>query len=244
MIDSLLNQDYDNFEIILIDDSGNTKETSIPSYGDNKKIKVIRNKKNYGLTRSLNIGIEVSTGEYMARVDRGDWCYPDRLSQQIKFMRKHNIDICGSFVEEIDIYDRQLRIHKPPLKHENIVASLMRKNCLIHSSIIVKKATLIKLNMYDERLRYAQDYDLYLRAILKGCKFGVVDKVLLKHRVYNDSTTIKKRKQQILYANAALVCYYASTETINTRILLNIMSNISKVFIPTWLRAIKRRYYL
>lgn len=243
MLQSLLSQDYDYFDIILVDDSGDDNVLD-PTYSQQKKIKLVKNRKKMGLTHSLNKGISCSGAEYIARIDRGDWCYPNRLSQQVEFMLRRNLDICGSFVEEIDESNDRIRTYRPPLEHTKIVASLEKYNCLIHSSLMIKKDVLMNLNMYDERFKYAQDYDLCLRAVAGGYKLGVINKILVKRRLYKDSITVTRRKSQILHATAALIFYYVSVGKINYRISLNIFYHFSKLFIPDWLRQIKRKIRL
>ncbi|MBN2483479.1 MAG: glycosyltransferase [Candidatus Omnitrophica bacterium] len=240
MIDSLLKQSYENFKVILVNDIGQPV-TFDSRYQTDNRVALLHNPSNQGLIHSLNRGVVDIDSEYIARVDRGDICLPERLKEQVEYLEKNDLDIVGSYVEEIDEAGKILRIVKPPLEHSKIVTALERYNCLVHSSILMKTEVIKKLGGYNERFQYAQDYDLYLRAIRAGCRFGVVDKILTRRRVYRDSTTRKKRKQQILYASAALMMYYAAEERLTGTHILRVCAHLSKILIPQWMRSMRNR---
>ena len=87
-IESVLNQTYENFEFIIVDDcSTNNSVDVIESYSD-KRIKLIKNKGNMGLTKSLNIAIKAAKGEFIARMDADDIALPQRFEKQIEFLKK------------------------------------------------------------------------------------------------------------------------------------------------------------
>ena len=102
-IDSVLNQTYSNFEFIIIDD-GSTDDSLkfIKSY-DDPRIKLIVNEENIGLTKSLNKGLKAAQGEFIARMDSDDICYPERFEKQIEYMRKHpDTTVCGTWPNILD----------------------------------------------------------------------------------------------------------------------------------------------
>ena len=102
-IDSVLNQTYSYFEFIIIDD-GSTDDSLefIKSY-DDPRIKLIVNEENIGLTKSLNKGLDVAQGEYIARMDPDDTCYPERFEKQIEYMREHpDTIVCGTWANLIN----------------------------------------------------------------------------------------------------------------------------------------------
>ena len=96
-IESIVNQDYENVEFLIMND-GSTDKTSkiLDSFARNRKIKLFQNNKNIGLTKSLNILLKESQGTIIARQDSDDLSLSSRLSKQFYYLKDNNLDICGS----------------------------------------------------------------------------------------------------------------------------------------------------
>ena len=87
---SILGQSYEDFELIIVDDCGNNDiDDLLKLYSDDKRIIVIRNKKNCGLARSLNRGVKKARGKYIIRMDTDDIMMPDRIKKQVEFVEHH-----------------------------------------------------------------------------------------------------------------------------------------------------------
>ena len=108
-IESVLNQTYSGFEFIIIDDgSTNDSISVIESYQD-KRIILVR-KEHSGIPKSLNIGLDLAHGEYVARMDSDDVCLPDRFEKQIYYLREHpNCIVCGTYAEFIGDKYRKIK---------------------------------------------------------------------------------------------------------------------------------------
>jgi glycosyltransferase involved in cell wall biosynthesis len=92
-VDSILTQTYTNFEFLIIDDASTDNSFEIlKSYKDDR-IRLIKNEKNIGLSASLNKGLNLALGKYIARMDQDDISLPNRLEKQIEYFKEHN-DIC------------------------------------------------------------------------------------------------------------------------------------------------------
>jgi len=239
-LNSLLNQDYANFDIILVDDSARMMSLD-DRYASDSRIKVVKNNKPLGLTASLNKGIMASSSDFIARVDRGNLCEPSRLSEQVRYLEENNLDICTCFVQEINEKGRKTKVFKPPQDFKKLVFALEKGNCIAHASILVKRECLLNLNLYDQRFKSAQDYDFYLRSIRAGYKIGTLAKALLQRKIFSNSTTLERRKLQILNSTTALVSHFANTQRVNLRSLTNICLHFSKIFIPQFLRKAKNK---
>ena len=87
-IDSILNQTFTNFEFIIIDDASTDDSNAIIKKYTDKRIKLVENPQNMGLTKSLNRGLKISLGKYIARLDSDDLAFPNRLKEQYEFMEK------------------------------------------------------------------------------------------------------------------------------------------------------------
>ena len=129
-----------NFEVILIDDKSTDKSSEIINdylknnfYG---KFKIIKNKSNIGITRSLNKAFKISDSKYIARIDADDINKPDRFEIQFKYLEKYkDIAIVGSNVEYIDKDSKFINHSDLPLNHIDIKSSLFLYNPMVHSTI-------------------------------------------------------------------------------------------------------------
>lgn len=196
-IESILKQTFQNFEFIIIDDgSTDIKSKAILQYYEqNDKIRVIYNKENIGLTRSLNIAIQSSRGKYIARMDSDDISHKDRFFIQYKYMEKHKyIDICGSYVKYFgDVGGIGMT---PFFSNEYVSSQLFLSNCLLHPTVMIRKSFLdMNRILYNEEYIYSQDYELWCRCAQIG-KIEIINKVLLNYRVHNKQISNAKRNTQ------------------------------------------------
>lgn len=200
-IDSILNQTYKNIEFIIILDNPkrlDVKSLLIKYKKNDHRIKIIYNSKNEGLALSLNKGLEVATGEYIARMDSDDISLKDRLKIQIDFLEKNkNIALVGSNAIKIDENNIKIGELKGEYKYEKILKVIKYRNCFIHPSIIFRKNILSKIKGY-RNFPCAQDYDFIYRIIDAGYKVENLEKKLLKYRVRIKSISVEKRLFQLL----------------------------------------------
>jgi len=165
-IDSILKQTFKDIEFIIIDDGSTDKSLSIIKSYMNKdcRIKLIQNEENIGLTRSLNKGLALARGEYIARQDADDISLPDRLNRQVTFMDAHpEIGVCGSWVKKIGSYSHH--IWKYPTDNDTIRACLLFTSAMAHPSVIMRKSLLVKIQLfYNPSYKRSQDYELWVRA--------------------------------------------------------------------------------
>lgn len=215
-IESILHQTYTNFEFIIIDDgSTDTSWKIINRYSrQDKRIKTQRNALNLGICRTLNYGLSLAKGKYVARMDGDDWSYPDRLFRQVSFMKSHpKVVICGG---NIQVCDRDLKIlnHRSyPISNREIRQKILRMNPFAHPVTMYQRETAIKVGGYNEKLFTVEDYDLYFRLGNYG-KFANLPATLLKLRIRHDSisyTNITKQTALHLYVRLKAITEYGYT---------------------------------
>ena len=191
-VESILNQTYKNFEFIIVDDySSDNSWLYIRSIKD-KRIKPIKNKKNLGLARSLNIALQQARGEYVARMDADDVSLPNRFEKQINFMLKYqSVGLCGTWAKLIDEDNKVIGEVKKPLDDKNIKRMNMWITGIIHPSWLGKKSLFEKLKGYDPHYDLAEDLDFLIRA--NNFKMANIGEVLLLWR----SPQKRRSKQNI-----------------------------------------------
>ena len=191
-IDSILNQTYRNLELLIVDDfsQDNTLEI-IKSYKDGR-IKYFQNKKNIGLTKSLNFLILQSKGYYIARQDADDISLKNRIESQIEYMDKNQIEVCTTRAK-----NKQTDKKIPRISFYIPNKILIKfKNPFIHGSLIIKKDLLNKLGNYDENFYFAQDYKLFTEILKKKIRIHTINETLYILNMSNNISTKYKEEQE------------------------------------------------
>jgi len=175
-IESILEQTFNNFEFIIVNDGSNILTTKILNeYLDqDQRIKIIE-QKNMGITKSLNRAIYLANGKYIARQDTDDIWEKDKLKQQITFLEKNrNIVLIGTQCKILDENLNDISLSFPShinrlsiCSSEDIRSSLTRYNPFCHSSILINKNFLLSVGSYNDKYKYAQDYELWVRVMKK-----------------------------------------------------------------------------
>ena len=198
-IESILNQSYKNIELIITDDSSTDTSLSIISnYLDKKNVKLIENRENIGLTKSLNAMIKVSAGKFIARQDADDISLDKRIEVQVGHINKFNLDFISSRAINL-----QTNKYIPNTSFNLPYKFLIKyKNPFIHGTLMIKKDVLMKLGNYDERFKYAQDYKLMIDAIDKYYKFKVLRKPYYLLNTRNNISNLFSDEQKY-FANCA-----------------------------------------
>lgn len=190
-IESILHQTFKDFEFIIIDDCSidNTWEI-IQKYAKNdNRIIPFKNKENLKLSETLNKGIAIAKGKYIARMDADDISVEDRLQKQFDYMERNpEVGILGGTMEIKDTNNRIIGKRKYNLTDRQIRKKIYRYSPFCHPLVMIRKSTLDQIGGYDVKWNPAEDYDLYFR-IGKYCRFANLEDLLLKYRVIPMSMT-------------------------------------------------------
>ncbi len=207
-IKSILSQTLKDFEFIIINDGSNQETTDLlKDYAkSDHRIRLIQNTTNIGLTCSLNKGIAVARGQFIARMDSDDIALPNRLEEQHRFLRHYNYDIVTSDYAIINENNARITTQHLTLG-KNIKRQLMRGNVFAHSTFFGTQA--IFSERYNQKIKKAQDYEFLLRTIGKGFTLGNLPKVTLHYRVNTASISARTPRSQEYFALKAR--YFAIT---------------------------------
>jgi glycosyltransferase involved in cell wall biosynthesis len=179
-VESILKQTYKNFEFIIIDDASTDKSWEYLNSLKDKRIKLIRNKKNLGLAASLNVALRLARGDYIARMDADDVSLANRIEIQKKFLMSHpSIDICGTWADLINEDGQVIGEKKYPTKDIDIKNALARFSAIVHPTIMTKVKVYRQLKGYDPKFDLAEDYEFLLRAKDKFKMANISQKLLL-----------------------------------------------------------------
>jgi glycosyltransferase involved in cell wall biosynthesis len=198
-VDSILAQSFRDFEFIIIDDGSTDRSLAILEGYAHADLRIrLLSRPNRGLTASLNEGLELARGDFVARMDCDDICLPDRFEKQVAFLKEHQ-EVClvGSRVELMDPEGQPINL-KPGmlLTHAEIDAALLRKGWpIVHPTIMVRYDTIMEAGRYSEEYQTNQDHDLFLRLAERDQLANLPD-VLLKYRQHFESISLSKSKQQ------------------------------------------------
>lgn len=167
---------------------------------------VLISRENKGLPYSLNEGISIAKGAYIARMDADDISLPTRFEKQIDYMRKNKLDVCGSYIKLFGDNRKELII-KNPITNEDIRFLLLFFSSLAHPTVVFKKEVFTKVK-YNIEYRVAQDYQLWCDIANANFKIGNIPEMLLNYREHEAQASIEKfRSQQDTAHKIAL--YYA-----------------------------------
>lgn len=198
-VDSILNQTYCNFELIIVDDCS-TDETvnKIRQYTD-ERIRLICNDKNCGLTCNLNKALDVSKGKYIIRMDGDDISIKTRFEEQVNYMEQHlEVVLSGTWIKYIGDNNDIVRYKT---RSDELKASLLFNSVIPHPTFIMRKDVLDENNIrYNENLPYAQDYD-FIYQISRCGELANIPKILLKYRIHDKQITGEKLVEQIQCAD-------------------------------------------
>jgi len=199
-IESVISQDFQNFELIIIDDNSNDGSVEILKEYAKKdiRIKLIVNNTQLGLAKSLLTGISVARGEFIARMDADDICVPERLSKQIAFLQSHHecdvVCSCIACIDENGHHKGEWEIDRKTIQPQKIMNTLTVENCIAHPTIFTKREIFLHYS-YNPSDKDAEDYGLWLRLAADGYHFCKIPEPLLYYRIHKKSiTSLSKTK--------------------------------------------------
>ena len=198
-INSILNQTYQNLQIIIvIDNPKNEQHIGICSECAqlDSRIKLLINKENMGLVKSLNKALKFATGYYVARMDADDISRLDRFEKQVNYIETHKLDLVGSNIR--DMNEMGVLSKKPsnfPELHGKIKQYLRYNNAIPHPTWLGKRVVFELLDGYRD-IDACEDYDFLIRLVLSGFKVGNVQEELLYYRLNSSGISSTKKAIQ------------------------------------------------
>ena len=199
-IESILNQTYDNIEFVIIIDNPDRNDVIewVQGLDDSRVIRLEVNDSNLGLIASLNKGLGICNGTYIARMDADDISLPDRIEKQMAYMKKHGVDLVGCDVSLL--INGEAQNNKAFLPKTSFGVKMLIKNLgsIYHPTWLVRKKVYEELRGYRD-IKYAEDYDFLVRMYINGYRFGNVKKICFCYRQnLSGISQQNKAKQKVL----------------------------------------------
>ena len=197
-INSILNQTYQNIELLIYNDGSDDSTQKIISNINSPFIKYFSSENNIGLTKALNFLIQKSNGELVARQDSDDISFLNRIEMQVNHLRLQNLDAIATRARRKDSFRKipSLSFYLP------LRLQMIYKNPMIHGTLMIKKSVLEDLNLYNVEFKYSQDYKLLIDLLNSGYKFKILNKVLYELNLKNNISTKFRAEQKKFFIKA------------------------------------------
>ena len=186
--ESILSQTFRDFEFLVVDDASDDRTVEIlESLGD-PRLRLVKSRERLRFSGALNLGLDQSRGEWIARMDADDIALPDRLARQREFLRaRPEIGLCGGLATAFGL--RQGPYFRPPMTHPEIQAYLLFDSPFVHPTVMVRRDLLERHGLrFDPAFCPADDYELWSRAA-RLFPVANLDRVVLRYRVHGASLT-------------------------------------------------------
>jgi glycosyltransferase involved in cell wall biosynthesis len=212
-LESILKQNYDDFELLVIDAASTDKTVEIIDSFRDSRVHIIQ-EQGEGLADALNQGLLSANGEYIARIDADDLMARSRLERQVNYMDENReTAVCGSWQQYFGL---RSYCHKPSISAEQCKADLLFRCNLCHSTLMLRKAVFLENNLLYDKSFEAEDFELWTRVLDYG-NIENIPEILGYYRDYDGGIT-KVKMDRLIREHGEIV---ASTLKRNLRIELN-----------------------
>jgi len=190
-IESVLRQSFKDFELLVIDDCSSDGSAAIVQSFSDKRIVLHRNSANKGQTKSLNAGLRMARGEFIARMDADDFAYEGWLQEQLASLRSRGKECaaCSCRAVVVDAAGKAHKILNTPRNFEEIAVTSLWASPLNHVGVLMRRQAVLDQGGYDESFRIAADYDLWSKLLRNGFALAVTPKALIAIRSHARSVT-------------------------------------------------------
>lgn len=189
-IESVLSQTYEDLELLVVDDCSTDNTVELVRDISDPRLRLMEMEKNGGPSAAMNAAIRDSRGEYIARIDGDDLAYPDRISEQLRYMdRFSEVGICAAFAH---IIGDNPGTWLSPSDPEVLRATLTYYNPICHSTVMLRRTAIESFaEPYDPARRHGEDYDVYLR-VSRNKRIACIPKFLAAYRRHKSQVSGNK----------------------------------------------------
>ena len=192
-IDSILNQTFEDFELIILDDCSPDNSAEILDTYTDERIVRYRGEKNMGLSNVLNVGMAMARGEFIARMDSDDLSTPERLAVQVAYLETHpDVDLCSCgmqlFGAKQETWVRETNV-------EDVKITALFYSPILHASSMWRREAFERVGLrFRQEMVPAEDYDMWTRAMAAGLRLVNIPQVMYLYRIHPSQATTQTEK--------------------------------------------------
>lgn len=225
-ISSILNQSYTNFELIVVNDGSTDHSRHVVASFEDQRIILVENVRNRGLVFSLNRGMELACGEFVARMDADDIAHRERLRLQVEYLDTHpSVGLVGTAIRQIDEQGRFLEDLVPPSRHETIKWKFLFETAIFHATIVMRKSLVDTNGGYNPAFPHVEDTELWSR-LLDVTEFANLPDVLYTRRWHSES--VCNSKWAVQFATVSKIRHSSFEKILRHPIDLSTVTSLSK----------------
>jgi glycosyltransferase involved in cell wall biosynthesis len=194
-MESVLGQTFGDFELLAINDGSSDQTAEILASSRDPRVRIVENGRNLGLIASLNKGLDLARGDYVARMDQDDLALPKRLEKQVHFLSASpRTGLCGTWFRTFG--GTRSTVVRPPARADDMAARLFYESPLAHPTVMFRRALFAEHGLrYSHEYPHAEDYELWTR-VAGLTELANLPEVLLQYRRHDEQvSTLKKAKQ-------------------------------------------------
>ena len=187
-IESVLNQTFGDFEFLIINDCSTDDSVKMCESFNDERIMIHHNEQNIGQTKSLNVGLKIARGKYIARMDADDKAFPAWLEKLTSYAESHQgYAAIGVTAYAINKTGKLKKILRTPKTFEEVIFHTFFGNAMNHVGALINREILLKMGGYNEEFRITQDYELWSSLIRNNYRLNSIDDALVAVRVHESS---------------------------------------------------------
>jgi len=193
-VSDVLSQTLKDFEFLIINDCSTDKTAEVIESFNDPRIRLVTNEKNLGQTRSLNKGLRLARGNYVARIDADDGAFSHWLEEQARSVNEkpeHAVISANAVV--VDEFDKIRKTSFVPSDLGEIKMRAIIRSPINHVGSVMKVENVLAVGGYDETFKLAADYDLWVKLLAAGQKITVTEKPLVSIRSHSQSASKRGR---------------------------------------------------
>lgn len=193
-VQSILDQTFKDFEFLIIDDCSTDESLSKVRGLNDFRINIHRNDSNLGQTRSLNVGLRMARGQYIARIDADDIAFPFWLEHQVSFIKAHpEAAVVSAKAVVINQKNQIKKVLHTPVSYPEILMKSLTSSPINHVGSLMNKEMALQHGGFDESFKIAADYDLWSKLLAADCKILTNQHIAVAIRVHEESLSIIER---------------------------------------------------
>lgn len=205
-VQSIIDQTFKDFEFLIVNDYSTDNSVKIIESFNDKRVVIHNNDRNLGQTKSLNIGLKLARGKYVARMDADDMAFPLWLEKLVKFFEKHQEYVAiGSQAVVIDSTGKIKKMRKVPDSFQEIIFRIFFDSPMNHVSVLLNRELILKNGGYDEEFKVTQDYELWSSLIRNNYSITNIPDTLVSYRVHTSSKGVMEAGKRGLKENAKTI---------------------------------------